>query len=111
MNKKFNFLVFISCYFFINENFTAQTNQWVWMHGDSAQSKPAVFGTKGISNPLNTPGSRYEGVEWTDQNGNAQTVHFDRIYYDFTGIIESAAQGGKVGGGDRSPPIISGGRT
>lgn len=47
-------------------------NQWAWMKGNSAPGQNnAVYGTKGVSAPLNTPGSRNElSCTWTDDYGN-----------------------------------------
>ena len=45
-------------------------NQWTWIHGSSASS-PAVYGTKGVPSPGNTPGWRgYGAVSWVDNTGD-----------------------------------------
>ena len=47
------------------------TNNWAWMSGDTLQNSVANHGTKCISSPTNTPGTRMENRAcWTDQNGN-----------------------------------------
>ncbi|MFL5786649.1 MAG: kelch repeat-containing protein, partial [Flavisolibacter sp.] len=45
-------------------------NEWTWMNGSNTTSQLAVYGTKGISSPLNTPGGRSSAASWTDTNGN-----------------------------------------
>jgi gliding motility-associated-like protein len=45
------------------------TNQWTWISGDNAVAQKATYGTKGISNATNKPGSRVEAVSWIDAAG------------------------------------------
>ncbi|MBL7893523.1 MAG: PKD domain-containing protein [Bacteroidia bacterium] len=47
----------------------AQFNEWTWMTGSNVPGAAAVYGTKGVPGVLNTPGTCYEGVEWTDNTG------------------------------------------
>lgn len=46
------------------------TNQWTWLKGDDTIEATAVYGTKGISNAANQPGSRYVSSSWNDADGN-----------------------------------------
>ena len=47
------------------------TNEWTWMHGDTIPNTIPNHGTKGISSPVNTPGSRCEtACAWTDNSGD-----------------------------------------
>ena len=47
------------------------TNEWTWMHGDSVFYRPGIYGTKGVSSPLNLPQPRMEtSCAWTDNSGN-----------------------------------------
>jgi N-acetylneuraminic acid mutarotase len=46
------------------------TNQWTWINGDNNTVNTGIYGTQGISNPTNKPGSRYPGNSWVDANGN-----------------------------------------
>lgn len=46
------------------------TNQWAWMQGSNFSGAAGVYGTKGISSPLNTPGSRQAYCKWKDNAGN-----------------------------------------
>jgi hypothetical protein len=46
-------------------------NEWTWMSGDSLPGQPGVYGTRGLSNPANYPGARFETTAgWTDVHGN-----------------------------------------
>lgn len=55
-------------FFFAGSAF-AQYNEWTWMKGSNLPLGAAVTGIKGVPNINNTPGSSYESVEWTDNNG------------------------------------------
>jgi len=47
------------------------TNEWTWMKGPSTAYDPGVYGTQGVSSPLNNPSSREEDAStWTDNNGD-----------------------------------------
>jgi len=47
------------------------TNEWTWMNGSWSSGVPPVYGTKGVSSPSNTPGSRAGNMlSWVDVNGN-----------------------------------------
>ena len=46
------------------------TNEWTWITGDSTSYKNGVYGNIGVSDPLNTPGSREAGVCWVDNSNN-----------------------------------------
>lgn len=65
--------------------YDVKLNQWGWISGDSAafntvkmldegtvllERSPAVFGSRGISSPLNTPGGRHGAVTFKDQAEN-----------------------------------------
>src|SRR5687768_15224660 len=43
---------------------------WTWMHGEDSPNQYGVYGTQGVSGPLNTPGGRSGAVSWKDLNGN-----------------------------------------
>ncbi len=45
------------------------TNIWTWMSGDNAVNKNGVYGTIGIPDAANKPGSRYDAVSWIDATG------------------------------------------
>ncbi len=46
------------------------THQWTWVNGQDAVNQNAVYGTKGVANAANLPGSRSYAVTWTDNSGN-----------------------------------------
>ena len=46
------------------------TDEWTWMQGSQLTGMPAVYGTKGIEDPLNTPGARMCYGKWKDVAGN-----------------------------------------
>ncbi len=51
-------------------HYSAPTNTWTWLSGDSITTGP-VYGVKGVSSPLNHPGSTSTmGVTWIDLNGD-----------------------------------------
>jgi N-acetylneuraminic acid mutarotase len=53
--------------------FNPAKNEWVWMGGSNSlgSGPPAgVYGKLGTPAPSNQPGSREEGVNWTDKAGN-----------------------------------------
>ena len=50
--------------------FNISTNEWTWMKGPNTINQPAVYGTKGVSNPANVPGARWSYSHWKDSNGN-----------------------------------------
>lgn len=50
--------------------FDPSINQWTWMNGTAAVNSPGVYGTQGVSSPLNHPGGRYRGWSWVDNAGN-----------------------------------------
>src|SRR6188768_298806 len=43
--------------------------EWVWLSGDQMANSPGVFGTQGISSPLNVPPAAYCASSWTDTDG------------------------------------------
>ncbi|MBS1658676.1 MAG: T9SS type A sorting domain-containing protein [Bacteroidetes bacterium] len=45
-------------------------NDWVWMQGSQGCQLAPSYGIKGISDSLNSPGSRLPYAHWTDENGN-----------------------------------------
>ena len=55
------------------------TNEWTWMLGDTLVSSMAVYGTRFVADPLNTPGRRYSYCKWTDLSGN---------FYLFAGSLD-----------------------
>jgi hypothetical protein len=54
---------------FVRQAFS-QGGVWTWIHGDSIPNQSGNFGTKGISDPTNTPPALYEAADWKDKQGN-----------------------------------------
>lgn len=54
---------------FVSYLLSAQTYNYTWMKGTPSTSL-AVYGTLGVANASNNPGSQNEGITWTDQSGN-----------------------------------------
>jgi hypothetical protein len=50
--------------------YNISTNTWTWMKGDMLAGAPAVYGTIGVEDPLNTPGASCVYSRWRDQAGN-----------------------------------------
>lgn len=46
------------------------TNQWTWVSGDNVPGQSGIYGTQGISSPLNKPGARIVFTSWKDNNGD-----------------------------------------
>ena len=47
------------------------TNEWTWMTGPGGTTTTPVYGTRGVSSPMNQPGGRgYGMLSWTDNAGN-----------------------------------------
>lgn len=49
--------------------YNPSSNQWTWMNGNKLIDQLPVYGTRGVSAPVNTPGARYVSSSWTDPNG------------------------------------------
>ncbi|CAH1793265.1 unnamed protein product [Owenia fusiformis] len=50
--------------------FTVETNSWQLLHGDSVRHKPGVYGSLGIPDQSNIPGSRKHSATWIDTHGD-----------------------------------------
>jgi len=46
------------------------SNTWTWMKGSSSTNAVGIYGTLGVENAANTPGSRMAECHWKDKNGN-----------------------------------------
>lgn len=49
--------------------FDTATNQWTWISGSEEGDALGVYGTKGLSDPVNVPGGRHASVSWIDSQG------------------------------------------
>ncbi len=45
------------------------SNQWIWVSGSDIFDRGGSFGTKGIADPSNVPGSRELALSWTGPDG------------------------------------------
>ncbi len=54
----------------LNDLWKYDGTNWTWISGDNIVNKTGVYGTKGIADPLNKPGSRELAVSWIDSNNN-----------------------------------------
>ncbi len=43
--------------------------EWTWVSGGDAFGLAGVYGTQGVSDPLNVPGARADAMTWTDADG------------------------------------------
>ena len=50
--------------------FNTSTRNWTWMFGSNTSAVLGTYGTIGVANAANTPGSRLASVTWTDAIGN-----------------------------------------
>ncbi|MES2622435.1 MAG: kelch repeat-containing protein, partial [Bacteroidota bacterium] len=46
--------------------YNVASNRWTWMSGSDMPNTPAVYGTKGVAHPFNTPGGRQTFASWKD---------------------------------------------
>ena len=56
---------------------------WTWVSGAQTVNNSGVYGTQGVSDPGNIPGSRYNGVSWLDPSG--ALLLFGGVGYDSVG--------------------------
>jgi Galactose oxidase, central domain len=63
--------------------FSVSTGEWTSMGGLQTAGATGVYGTLGVPDPANIPGSRKGAVTWADSNGNSWL--FGGIGFDSTG--------------------------
>ena len=54
----------------LNDLWKFDGENWMWVSGSNIGDQLGIYGTKGISNPVNVPGGRSEHVMWVDENDN-----------------------------------------
>jgi N-acetylneuraminic acid mutarotase len=54
----------------LNDLWKFDRNNWTWVSGASSTQQAGSYGTQGITDPSNAPGSRDGAVAWTDSSGN-----------------------------------------
>ncbi|NHI94857.1 MAG: galactose oxidase [Candidatus Lokiarchaeota archaeon] len=50
--------------------FNVSDSTWTWVSGNYSVDNKGTYGTKGMADALNVPGSRNHGSSWTDTDGN-----------------------------------------
>jgi hypothetical protein len=50
--------------------YDVNTNEWTWVNGDNITGQTTVYGTQGVANSTNKPGTRLYGGSWVDNNNN-----------------------------------------
>ncbi len=55
---------------YLNDLWEFNGTDWTWVSGDDAVSQSGIYGTMGVADPANIPGSRYRSISWTDSSGN-----------------------------------------
>jgi len=58
---------------------------WTWVRGSCKPTTDGMYGTKGIGQPNNTPGTRYFSTTWSDPAGNLWMFggsYFNSGYFD-----------------------------
>ena len=50
--------------------YNISTSEWTWMKGSQTTGQNGVYGTFGVEDPANIPGSREAYSHWTDASGN-----------------------------------------
>ncbi|TAL29570.1 MAG: galactose oxidase [Spirochaetes bacterium] len=55
---------------FLNDLWKFDGTDWTWISGDIYGDHGGTFGTKGVADAANKPGSRYGAVPWIDKSGN-----------------------------------------
>nr|MBK9652932.1 T9SS type A sorting domain-containing protein [Bacteroidota bacterium] len=72
-DKQGNFWIYGGTYNYYNDmwKFNPTTLEWTWIKGNGLQFQPPYYGTKGVSNMLNSPGSKeLTAITWVDTAGN-----------------------------------------
>lgn len=54
----------------LNDLWRFSGGQWTWIAGSSLDTQPGTYGTKGVADANDTPGSRVAAAAWTDASGN-----------------------------------------
>lgn len=49
--------------------FDPATRLWTWISGSDGHGQIANYGTKGLPDPANIPGARFDAVAWVDDDG------------------------------------------
>ncbi len=52
----------------LNDLWKFDGTNWTWVAGNNGYFQQGIFGTKGIGDPNNTPGARYDAMGWINNN-------------------------------------------
>jgi N-acetylneuraminic acid mutarotase len=75
--------LFVSLFLCTPFPLVAQTGQWAWIGGSNTAVHGGVYGTLGVANASNMPGTRDSASTWADSSGNLWL--FGGEGYDVTG--------------------------
>ena len=67
--------------------YTPSSGQWTWMSGDTVPFVKAVYGTKGVANAANNPGTRIRAYGWITASGDFW-LFGGQLYYDYPSSID-----------------------
>lgn len=54
----------------LNDLWKLDGMMWTWVSGLASKDETGVYGSKGVANPANVPGSRWQSIGWVDGNGD-----------------------------------------
>ncbi|HOS27753.1 MAG TPA: kelch repeat-containing protein [Deltaproteobacteria bacterium] len=54
----------------LNDLWKFDGTSWTWISGSDVINQPGVYGTKGVSDQANVPGTRHSASSWIDSSGN-----------------------------------------
>jgi hypothetical protein len=55
---------------YLNDLWKWAGGSWTWVSGSNATNQAGAYGSKGVADPANVPGSRQPSVSWTDAEGD-----------------------------------------
>ncbi len=55
---------------YLNDLWKFNGTDWTWVSGDKTVRQSGIYGSPGVADPANKPGSRYRSISWTDSSGN-----------------------------------------
>jgi len=70
----------------LNDLWMFDGNYWTWISGSNSVDQNGIYGSKGISNNVNIPGSRHYASNWIDSNNIVWL--FGGIGYDNSGSLD-----------------------
>ena len=55
---------------YLNDLWKFDGKNWTWVSGDNTTDHSGIYGTKGVANDTNKPGTRIDSMSWVDSKGN-----------------------------------------